>query len=370
MRILMIVSNDVVHDSRVLNEAHALQKAGHEVRLIGWDRTGTAAPLIEHEGIEIRLVRTRGLLRALGKDLVRNPLWWRLAYACAREIPFDVVHCHDLDTLPIGTRLRKVLGRPLVYDCHEVFGYMIELDVPKAVVNYTFRMERNLAPQADRIIAVNDAVKAYIDEASGKSSVVVRNCHELVLEAYRPPPDGTFTITYVGTLHRSRFLFQAIEVVGTMPDVRLVIGGSKKLTSLVKARCERFPNTSFLGVVPNEQVLPMTIQSHLVLAMLDPQYRINRVALSNKMFEAMVAGRPSVNTKALISGDTVEREQCGLVVPYTEEAFRAGVEALRDNPSLGEKLGRNGLAAAQREYNWGLEQKKLVALYDGLEGHP
>jgi glycosyltransferase involved in cell wall biosynthesis len=42
------------------------------------------------------------------------------------------------------------------------------------------------------------------------------------------------------------------------------------------------------------------------------------------------------------------------------------VEQIRDDPALAEGLGRNGLAAAKREYNWGLEQRKLVALYEGL----
>jgi glycosyltransferase involved in cell wall biosynthesis len=362
----MVVSNDVVHDSRVLNEAHALMRAGHEVTFIGWDRTGRGPETIQHEGIPIRLVQTKGVMRAFAMDLFRNPLWWRRARRLARDIPYDAIHCHDLDTMPIGVRLKRATDKPLVYDCHEVFGYMIELDVPPFVVEYTFRMERRLSPLADRIITVNEAVKEYVDRVSGKDALVVRNCHELFIDEYRPAPGPPFTILYVGTLHVSRFILQAIDVVGSMPEVRLILGGSKKMTPVVQARCAEHPNTRFVGVVPNEQVLPMTLDSHLELAMLDPQYRINRVALSNKMFEAMVAGRPSVNTKGLISGDVVERERCGLAIPYTKEAFRAVVEQIRDDPALAEGLGRNGLAAAKREYNWGLEQKKLVALYEGL----
>ncbi len=362
----MFVSNDVVHDSRVLNEAHALMRAGHDVAFIGWDRTGRGPERLEHEGISIRLVQTTGMMRVAAKDLFRNPIWWARARRIARSIPFDAVHCHDLDTLPIGVRLKQTTGRPLVYDCHEVFGYMIELDVPPFVVNYTFRLERKLAPHADRIVTVNEAVKEYIDKISGKDALVVRNCHELVVDEYRPPPPPPFTVLYVGTLHISRFILQAIEVIGEMPDVRLVIGGSKKLTPVVQAMCARHPNTQFLGVVPNERVLPMTLDSHLELAMLDPQYRINRVALSNKMFEAMVAGRPSVNTKGLYSGDVVEREQCGLAIPYTKDAFKASVERLQSDPRLAERLGRYGLAAAKREYNWPHEAAKLVALYHGL----
>ncbi len=367
MQILMVVSNDVVHDSRVIKEARALQSAGHEVTFIGWDRAGKGPAFQERDGFRIHRIRTEGFMRLLGKDLLRNPLWWRYAYRLARRLPFDAIHCHDLDTLPIGVRLKRATQRPLVYDCHEVFGYMIETDVPRAVANYAFRMERRLAPYADRIIAVNEAVKDYIDEASGKHSIVVRNSHELVIDEYRPPPDSPFTVIYLGTLHISRFILQAIEVIGEMPDVRLVLGGSKKLTPLVRSMCARHTNTPFLGVVPNERVLPMTLDAHAVLAMLDPAHSISRVGISNKLFEAMVTGRPCIVTEGLLMADIVRREDCGLTVPYSKAGFRGAVERLRSDPALAERLGRNGLAAANREYNWNAEQRRLLDLYEDIE---
>ncbi len=366
MRILMLVSNDVVHDTRVLKEARALRDAGHGVGFIGWDRSGRGPAERTWEGIPIRLVRTRGLLRLAGHDILRNPLWWRQAARLALQQPFDVIHCHDLDTLPSGVRLKQRTGRPLVYDCHEVFGYMIEEDVPRFVVAAAFRLERRLAPQADRIIAVNESVKRYIDGITGREAVLVQNCQDLTLEEYRPPSAPSFTVLYVGTLHRSRFILPAIEVVASMPDIRLVIGGTKALTAEVAARCAEHPNTVFLGPVPNDRVPSLTLESHAVLSMFDPVLRINQVGLPNKLFEAMAAGRPSIVTEGLPMSDLVLREACGVAVPYTEAGLRSAIERLRDDPSLAQRLGRSGLAAARRAYNWPAEARKLLALYDEL----
>lgn len=362
----MIESKDPVQDSRVMREALALRQADHEVSLLAWDRTGKDKPYIEHLGVPIHRIPTRGFMRALGTDLLRNPVWWRKAYRFARQTAFDVVHCHDLDTLPIGVRLKRKLGKLLVYDCHEMFGYMIEEDVPRAVSRYAFRMEKDLAPHADRVITVTDDLKAYLDAITGKEAIVVRNCAELMMDEYVPPPATPFTILYIGDLHPSRFLLPAIEVIGGMSGVRLAIGGTKRLTPVVQAKCAAHSNTEFLGAVPNDQVPTRTFGSHAVLSMLDPTHRSYQVALSTKIFEAMVAGRPSINTKGLPSGALVEREECGLSVPYTQEGFRAGVERLHDDPQAAERLGRRGLAAAKREYNWGAEKKRLVALYEDL----
>ncbi len=366
LRILMLVSNDVVHDARVLKEARALRDAGHEVSFIGWDRSGRGPAETSWEGIPIRLVRTRGLLRLAAHDALRNPLWWRQAARVALRRPFDAVHCHDLDTLPSGVRLKRRTGCKLVYDCHEVFGYMIEEDMPRFVVRAAFRLERRLAPVADRVVAVNEAVKKYIDGVTGQDAVLVRNCQDLIVPEYRPPPAGPFTLLYIGTLHKSRFILPAIDVVGTMPDVRLIIGGSKALASEVAARCALHPNTTYMGPLPNERVLPLTMESHAVLSLFDPSHRINQVGFPNKIYEAMAAGRPVLVTQGLAMSELVVREGCGLAIPYTEDGLRSALRTLLADPALAERLGRNGLEAARREYNWGLEKRRLLALYEGL----
>lgn len=368
MRILMIESKDPVHDSRVMREVKTLREAGHDVSILAWDRTGQLPTTAEHFGVRIRRIPTGGLMRALRTDLLRTPVWWRRAYRFARRMTFGAIHCHDLDTLPIGVRLKRSLGKPLVYDCHEIFGYMIEEDVPRIVSNYVFGMERKLAPQADHIVTVTDGVKVYLDAITGKDALVVRNCTDLTVDAYVPPPEGPFTLLYIGDLHPSRFLIPAIETVGEMVGVRLVIGGTKRSTPVVRAKCAQYRNAEFLGPVPNDQVFDRTLSSHAVLAMLDPAHRAYRVAISTKIFEAMAAGRPSITTKGLPGGELAEQERCGLAVPYTTEEFLAGVTRLRDEPGLAERLGRNGLDAARREYNWSVEGRKLVRLYDELGG--
>lgn len=362
----MFVSNDVIHDARVVKEARALRGAGHEVRFIAWDRSGRRAERETWDGFEIQYVRTRGFLRFLGSDILRNPLWWRLAVRRAKRVPFDVIHCHDLDTLPIGVRLKRAMGRSLVYDAHEVFAYMIEEDVPRLVSNYALRMEAHLAPRADKIIAANEAIGTYLESVVGRPPTIVRNVQDLVTDGYVPPPDSPFTILYVGTLHKSRFIVPAIEVVGEMPDVRLIVAGGKQLRPAVEALCARHPNTQYAGEVPSDRVLPMTRDSHAVLSMFDPAYRINQVGMPNKIFEAMAAGRPVIVTEGLAMAEIVKREECGLAVPYSREGFRRAVEALRGNPVLAKRLGGNGLEAARREYNWGLEKRRLLAVYDDL----
>ena len=143
MKILMILSKPFMTDLRVYNEAKALTDAGHNVTIIVWDRRKEYKNEDEVNNIKIIRIHNTTLMKILPNDILRNPLWWRNAYKKAIKLyngkfRFDVVHCHDLDTLKIGVKLKKKTGCKLIYDSHEIFGHMIEDDVPKFIVSYVF----------------------------------------------------------------------------------------------------------------------------------------------------------------------------------------------------------------------------------------
>jgi glycosyltransferase involved in cell wall biosynthesis len=360
MRSLMIVSNDVSRDARVQREGKSLVGAGHEVEVIGWDRKGTESKKVSFNGVKVTRMRNTRLMRMAPSDLFRNPLWWRMAYREGMTHEFDMVHCHDLDTLQAGVKLKKKKGTPLV-------TYMIEEDVSKIVRNYAERMEKSLLVDVDHIITVNEALREHYNERFDGQVSVVMNCPEEILAEYEPPTSEMFTILYVGTLHRSRFVRELVDVVGSIDDVQLKIGGEAELFDDVRKKSEEYDNVSFLGTVPYKSVMPLTKESHAVFCMFDPGSRINQVGTPNKIFEAMAMGKPSIVTKGILSGKIVDEEDCGLAVEYNEDSLRLAIEKLRDDSKLSEELGRNGLKAAQTKYNWKVQEKELLGVMSRME---
>jgi hypothetical protein len=216
MRVLMLLSNAATRDARVQREARSMVSSGHEVVILGWDRRGDDPREETVDGVRIRRLRNTALMRMAAHDLFRNPLWWRLAYREGLKEDFDLVHCHDLDTLNAGVRLKEKRGVPLLYDAHEIFSYMIEGDLPAVVVRYAERLEAGLLPSVDAVVTVNDRLQAYYREKFRGTVEVVMNCPEEVLDAYEPPTEPEFTVLYIGTLHRARFVLELVEVVGAM----------------------------------------------------------------------------------------------------------------------------------------------------------
>jgi len=286
-----------------------------------------------------------------------------------REIRFDVIHCHDFDTLAIGARLKRKLKIPLIYDAHEIYGYMVTGVLPRQVASILLRREKRLIRNADAIINVGEAQKRYFGSITDKPITIVMNCKPLQSLGYQPPDNERFTLLYIGSLHEGRGVPMLIQAAKELPGVRCLIGGigAPGYVQMVKEQCSRTSNATFLGRVPFEQVIPMTVKADCVFLMVSPESLNARIALANKQFEAMVCGRPIICTRGTYSGELTEQEEVGLAVEYSEQALKEAIIKLRDSPELRERLGRNALEAAISKYNWQKQEEKLLELYKSLQ---
>ncbi len=372
VHVLMVVSNPVKFDPRVLNEAKSLVGHGHQVTVIGWDRENEF-PLSERtDGVQVLRVRNTPWMRLLPWDLLRLRPWWRLAYrqalAVHREARIDVVHCHDLDTLPTGVWLKRRLGVPLVYDAHEIWGYMVAGDLPAFVANHFLRKERRVLRHVDALILVSEPQKAYFEPLTQAPTTLVLNAKPLVTQEYIPPNNETFTLVSIGTLNEARFLLELVEIVAGLEGTKLVLAGIGKPAYVrqLEERSAASPNVTFLGRLPAEEVLPRTLAADAVVCLTDPADPNNSIATANKQFEAMVTGRPILVSKGTNLEKLTERLGVGLGVGHTREGVRAGIVRLRDNPEERVAMGRKGLAAALEEYNWTRQEQALLGVYEGL----
>lgn len=378
MRVIMFVSNPFTNDTRVYNEARSLIKAGHEVTVIAWDREKQNPHRQKWDSIEVVRVKT---WLSPGYGLGSWPwhsfhllLWqwqaYRQALALNKENAFDVIHCHLFDTLAIGIRLRRKLGLPLLYDAREIYGYMAARLAPDWICGVLLRLEKWLIAKVDRIIAVSEPMKRYFAGITDKPISVIMNSKPLQSLEYEPPDNKDKpTLLYIGLLDKTRALSQLIHVMKELPDVHCVIGGfgQSGYVKSIKEECRKSPNITFVGKVPLGKVLATTRKADAIFCMFDPRNPNNSIGMPNKLFEAMVCGRPIMCTKGTYSGELTEQAQAGLTIDYSEEALKEAIIKLRDAPELRERLGRNALRAAVTKYNWQREEKKLLELYETIE---
>lgn len=374
MKILMLLSKLFMIDLRVYNEAIALTKKGHKVTIIVWDRLKQYPKEDIVDGIKIIRIHNDFLMKVLPNDIFRNPPWWYRAYKTGLNLHkngfnFDVVHCHDLDTLPAGILIKNKTGCKLVYDAHEIFGYMIEGNVPKIVVKTAFALEKKLVKKVDHIITVNEPLDNYFKNISKKPITIVMNCKNLKTKTFQKTKNKIFTIVFIGTIDKGRLFPEIIDTIGSIDNIKFIIAGKNENVNLynkVKNTSSKYKNVEFLGQIPFNKVMNLTSKADLIINPVDSSTRNSKITTPNKLLEAMATGKPIICNKNTHAGELTEKNKCGLVVESNLDSIKKAIIKLRDDPVLCEELGKNGLEKAIKEYNWAKQKEKLIQTYNKI----
>jgi glycosyltransferase involved in cell wall biosynthesis len=368
-RVLMLLSNGFTHDPRVANAAGALTRAGHPVTVLAWDRAGTLPPEETRDGVRIVRVRNTAYMRMWPYELFRLRPFWRLAARRAmdlhRQTPFGALHCHDLDTLPAGVAVKRRTGLPLVYDAHEFFPYMIgELSRAKPWEGRFARLERRLTPEAALVVVASPPQREYFAAMTRAPIATVMNTRALLDGGYEPPRNARMRVVYVGGLQADRLLVPLAELAVEDDSFEVEIGGWGPAADPIRALAAKScGNLRFLGVVPMGEVVPRTRAADVVYCLLDPSKRLFRLAAPNKLFEALVAGRPILVTRGTWAADEVVAADCGLAIQYSKDALRVAIRALQADPAARERMGRNALRLAREKYNLSRDEAALLEAY-------
>ena len=300
--------------------------------------------------------------------LVLNyPLFLLRCLAAAREVRPEIVHAHDLDTLPAGLLIARLRGIPIVYDAHERYAKMIAMDVPAAVSRLVEKLEQLLLPRVDLAITINEAMASEMERHTRDKVLVIMNVIEL------PPRSRTrqhvenesIVLFNPVTFEPMRYLEESIEAASKIDRCVLRIAGSGRLQKAVEKGAREHDNVEFLGHLPFTRLLEEYEKVDVVLMLADPTNENYRIGIANKLGEGMAFGLPLLASKRTLTGDIVEDTGCGLTFDWSEERFKAAVEQLRD-PALRAEMGRKGRTAAEEVYNWGSMKKRLLGAYEGL----
>ena len=131
------------------------------------------------------------------------------------------------------------------------------------------------------------------------------------------------------------------------------------------------PNVRWHGRIPYQKTISLTCSADIVLALYDPAIPNHRFASPNKLYEAMMLGKPVVVAKNTRIDKIVKLEECGLVVEYGNQVdLEMALRKMHVDVALRERLGTNGRKLYETQYNWTFMEKRIIALYASILQYP
>ena len=394
----MIVWNEFRNDARVLKEAESLTAAGHRVivhalhapgvtqerevvstgvevvrvaRSPFWRlrRSSTAAPVAD--GKIGRMGPAVQALRIAARAWTHLVLLWRMV-----RLRADVVHAHDVNTLPTAWLAARLSGARLVYDAHEISTSREGYTSFRKLVGL---VEKVLMPRADGTITTTEARAKFFARAYGIARPLVlqnrpreqrpqaseRIRQELGLTEHWP------IVLYQGGVQQGRGLERLVRVAAQVPGAYFVFIGGGRLDASLRRIAQELgieDRVRFIPTVALADLPSYTASADIGVQPIENTCLNHYTTDSNKLFEYVQAGLPVIASDLPEIRRIVRQHDLGLLVPAGDsEALAVALRRMVRDTQLRARHAARARAAAPA-LSWEVQEHLLVELYGRILG--
>jgi len=366
-KVCILTSVHTPFDTRIFHkEAKSLAKAGYNVTLIAQHDKDEVV-----DGIRIvPLPKPKNRIERMTRTV------W-LAYRKALEFDADIYHFHDPELIPIGLLL-KLHGKQVIYDIHEDYvtainqkGYL-PITIRKMLAIVIGRIELMLGKYFALILAEKYYSERFphgtkilnypiLQQRNSTCANTKKNKHELCL-------------IYTGGISVDRGALIHANIVNLLSDIEMWMIGrctEKLAVQLYDIAGNQSAQLHIEGIgyhVPHKRILEYYVLHKWTasLAIFPPTKHYEKKELT-KFFEYMAAAIPIISSNFPAWKQIVERERCGICVdPLNPKEIAGAVQFIVEHPAETEQMGKNGRRAVKERYNWDMEERKLLDLYQEL----
>jgi glycosyltransferase involved in cell wall biosynthesis len=368
-KVIFSVTNCICHDQRVQKMAGLVKSLGAEVTIVG-RKMGRCcnSGLVPFKTRRFRMVFSRGVLFYKFYNI---RLFFYLLFH-----RHELLVSNDLDTLLPNFLISKIKRVKLVYDSHEYFTGVPEIQNRPLVKWVWSTIEKSVFPHLKHVITVSDSIANQYLKEYGIRPLVVRNCSGRIehISGYSREALGIgqgrlLLILQGGGINVQRGGEELIEVMVKCENTILfIIGSGDVLDDLKKIvnqdnlsdKVRFFPKMSW------DEMMRYTKSADVGLS-LDKNTNINyRFSLPNKLFDYISAGIP------VIAGDLPEvtriitDHSCGIIIPeISPDEIGQAIKLLDENRDLLRVLRQNAKEAGE-ELNWEKESVKVREFYSSV----
>jgi len=103
-----------------------------------------------------------------------------------------------------------------------------------------------------------------------------------------------------------------------------------------------------------------------MFAVYDPAVPNHRYSAPNKVYEAMMLGKPLIVAKNTGFDVLIEKEGIGLSIEYSQQAFQQALDNCLANPDVLKEMGKRA-KKIYAKYSWSAMRERLLQAYKEIE---
>ena len=362
--IIVSVSNDLYSDQRVRKMCESIQAMGFSIVLLG--RKLHDSKNITDRKYKIRRFKLPFTKGALFYASLNIRLFFYLLFHKA-----DVLLANDLDTLLSNFLISKIKGIPLVYDTHEYFTEVPELQGRKAKKIWE-KIEAYIFPKLKDVITVNKSIADIYSKKYNVDINIIKNLPNK-LEKFTALSKKDLGIEHIDKyiilqgagINIDRGAEELVAAMHKINNAKLLIIGNGDVIPKLKAEVnnsELVDKIIFIEKQNHKRLMSYTHHAELGLS-LDKDSNMNyRFSLPNKIFDYINMGIPILVSDLVEVRNIVDSYNVGLVLGEHSPIEIAKQVNIMLKDDYKTKLKSNIIKAA-KDLNWEQQENIITNIY-------
>jgi len=376
MKICIIRNSEGPMNAQLLRVGTALSKTDNEFFFITRNRDGQGTEQIVEKNLMINGKKYVNyeiqLPAAIGgglKNIVPLMKYNKILYKWLKDNQdkYDAIHAIDYDVGSIALRIKNKYNKKLIYHIADFYADS-RLNIPNILKKILRKREYHIINHADATIICSEERKEQIKGSHPKKLVVIHNTPPIdqtkqeVQTSFKSDP---IRLTYVGGLEKKRFIDQLIPVIKDLPNYHLTLAGSIGDARESIAEIDDINNITYVGKVTYDKALEMYRNTDLMFAMYDPNHPNHKYSAANKVYEAMLLGKPIIVANNTGMDNIVRRENMGYTIDFNQQAFKTTLQSIAHHREEALDKGNNAYQSYSK-YSWKEMEKRIINLYQNL----
>jgi len=378
-KVLILVKNTMENDGRVEKIAQTLADHDFVTDVFCYGRDGLPTTQALGRATIHRIMTVKDVVAV--PAIIKIMQFIKYILLCViKGRSYDMVHCNDLETLPIGALLKLCsFGRvKIIYDAHE---YETERAHHGRFMRFATRIiERLLIGVADHFITVGpkirDEYRRLYNLDEGQTSVVM-NCpphretetHNIFREKFNIPDDHIIFL-YQGGIQYGRGIDVILDSFAslTKDDKKTIVflGNGRdapKVQNFVADKDHMF----YHEAVSQADLFRHTASADIGFCMIENVCLSYYYCMPNKFFEYTMAGLPVIISDLYELNKIIKKFGNGVMLsPNDKDHLRRLVTSL--TPEDIDRM-RQKVEDVKVEYHWQNQEKILLDIYNKI-AHP
>lgn len=331
-------------DVRLAKYIDCLSKLGHQVDFWGWERSQSV-------GSNHALNKCRYIYRAHvhgNGALLHYPIWMtRLFFALLfskglKEAQIVAVNFDAAFPTLLACAIRRVR---FIYEIYDEFA--LSYRFPGWLKWFLIQIDHCIIRQARFVVHVD---KNRVTYKCDKSIVIENSPIDYWGGGDRDYSKITKTFAVTGSLSSGRGVASICDFAEQHPEFRILMVGAF-YGDKIGERAHSLPNVECHELMPQQDLFGRMKTCCGVFSLYDPTLEINRLAASNKVYDAMMMGIPVITNREVINSKFIRDNGVGVVLDY---AYNASWDVLSDDSFVTRAIdmGKRGRALYLGNYQF------------------